>query len=279
MKAGLYYADIISTVSKTYAQEIQYPYYGEQLDGFLRHRHSDLKGIINGIDYDEYNPETDNKIFVNYGIKNCQLKQENKLHLQEKLGLPTIDVPLLGIVSRLVGPKGFDLIERIFHELVATEDVQVVVLGTGERKYEDLFRTVAWQYPDRVSAHIYFNDSLARQIYAASDMFLMPSKSEPCGLAQMIASRYGTVPVVHETGGLYDSIKDIGCEGGGNGFTFSAYSAWDMLCTIKKAVALYKNSAEWNALVKKVMQYDFSWKKSAEEYSKLYDNLQLKVEN
>ncbi|MCE5286472.1 MAG: glycogen synthase GlgA [Pelosinus sp.] len=274
MKAGLYYADLISTVSKTYAQEIQYPFYGEQLDGFLRSRNSDLNGIINGIDYDEYNPETDNKIFVNYDAKNSQLKQENKLHLQEKLGLPTIDVPMLGIVSRLVGPKGLDLIERILHELVATEDLQVVVLGTGEEKYEDLFRTVAWQYPDRVSAHIYFNDSLARQIYAASDMFLMPSVYEPCGIGQLIAMRYGSVPIVRETGGLKDTVQPYNQHSGkGNGFTFTNYNAHDMLFTIKRALGFYENQKTWKKIVANAMKADYSWENSAKQYKEVYTKI------
>lgn len=274
MKGALSYANRISTVSKSYAEEIQYPYYGEKLDGFLRQRSRDLVGIINGIDYEEYDPATDKQIFANYSLDNMDGKQENKIKLQERIGLPAINVPLIGVVSRMVGPKGFDLIERVLHELVATEDVQIVVLGTGEAKYEQMFKHAAWQYPDRVSANIYFDDALARQIYAGADLFLMPSVYEPCGIGQLIAMRYGCLPIVRETGGLKDTVGSYDRHTRrGNGFSFANYNAHDMLYTIKRALGYYKDKPNWERIMKNAMKADYSWQKSAQQYYEVYQAL------
>lgn len=274
MKGGLFFSDILSTVSHTYADEIQYPFFGEGLDELLRNRKQSLFGILNGIDYNEFNPATDDKIFVNYDATNPGLKRQNKAKLQERLGLPVADVPLLGVVSRLVSAKGFDLAERVIFDLLKVEDVQVVILGTGEPKYEHMFKQAAWQYPDRVSANIYFDDTLARQIYAASDMFLMPSLFEPCGIGQLIAMRYGSLPIARETGGLKDTIRSYSRSSSeGNGFSFANYNAHDMLYTIQRAIRYYNDRPEWIKIVKNAMNCDFSWKQSAKEYVKIYQDL------
>jgi len=277
MKAGMAYSDMISTVSRTYAQEIQDPYFGEQLDGFLRKRQNDLVGIINGIDYDVYNPATDTKIASQYDVGSLPSKAKNKLELQQQFGLTVnVNIPVISIVSRLVGPKGMDLVEGILVDMlkqmsVDTYEAQLVILGTGEARYENFFKYMAWQYPGKISASILFDDALARQIYAGSDMFLMPSLYEPCGIGQLIAMRYGTVPIVRETGGLRDTVepydKDMGT---GNGFTFVNYNAHEMFDTINQAVALFKNKTAWNKIVKNAIQSDYSWQKSAQEYQKIY---------
>lgn len=275
MKGGLVYSDIITTVSKTYAEEIQYPYFGEKLDGFLRARRADLKGIVNGIDYDLHNPAADQHLSANYNIKTIHLKQENKVKLQQRLGLPVRrDIPILAIVSRLVAPKGLDLIAHVLDELLGHEDVQLVVLGTGEEKYQQMFQHAAWQYPSKVSANIFFDETLAHQIYGGADIFLMPSLYEPCGIGQLIALRYGTLPVVRETGGLKDTVLPYSkYTGEGNGFTFTNYNAHDMLFTIKRALGLFYDRPLWNKIVINAMNSDYSWSKSAREYINLYENL------
>ncbi len=195
MKGGIIYADHVTTVSKTYANEIQYPYFGEHLDGLLRARQDDLTGIVNGIDYDAYNPSTDKMIFKNYDDTTLDRKRDNKTELQNKLGLPVDrNVPLVAIVSRLVEPKGMDLIVRMMDEILQHEHIQLVVLGTGEKRYEDWFKGLAWRFPKEVSTNIYFSNELAHRIYASADIFLMPSNYEPCGIGQLIALRYGTIP-------------------------------------------------------------------------------------
>ena len=208
MKGGIIYADAITTVSKTYAKEIQYPYFGEHLDGLLRSREQDLSGIVNGIDYSVYNPRTDKYIFETYDEESLDRKLDNKIALQKSLGLPERrNVPLIAIVSRLVEPKGMDLVVRMMDEILQHEDIQLVVLGTGEKRYEDWFKGLAWRYPKKVSVNIYFSNELAQRIYAGADIFLMPSKYEPCGIGQLIALRYGTIPVVRQTGGLKDTVQ------------------------------------------------------------------------
>jgi len=278
MKGGIVASDLVSTVSATYAQEIQYPFFGEQLDGLLRERQFDLVGIINGIDYDLYNPATDKDIFVNYAAHTMDRKVENKLQLQERLGLPAKrNTPLIAIVSRLVGPKGLDLIAHVLDELLVYEDVQLVVLGTGEEEYENLFQRAAWNYPAKVSANIYFDDKLAHQIYAAADMFLMPSLYEPCGIGQLIALRYGAVPIVRETGGLKDTIRAFDkYTGEGNGFTFSHYNAHDMFYTIKRALGMYHDIPVWRKVVENAMTSDYSWQHSAKQYIGLYQRLETR---
>ena len=209
MKGAIVYSDKVTTVSRSYAKEIQDPYYGEGLEGMLQKRDADLSGIINGLDYEDYNPETDKYIFKNFDVYNAiAIKGDNKEQLQKKLGLPVNrKIPMIGMVTRLVEAKGLDLVTRILDELLEYENVQFVILGTGDRQYEDWFKGLVWRYPKKVSANIFFNNELAHQIYAASDLFLMPSQYEPCGIGQLIALRYGTVPIVRATGGLKDTVE------------------------------------------------------------------------
>lgn len=275
MKGGLVFADAISTVSRTYAQEIQYPFFGEGLDGLLRSRRDRLFGVINGIDYQEYNPQTDDKVYVNFDVNTPDLKWRNKTKLQERLGLPIAeDIPLIAIVSRLVGPKGLDLIDHTLFELLVSEEVQLVVLGTGEAKYEQLFKHAAWEYPDRVSANIFFDEMLARQIYAGADLFLMPSLFEPCGIGQLIAMRYGALPIVRETGGLKDTVLSYNKHTGeGNGFSFTNYNAHDLLYTTRRAIGYFEDKAHWRKIVQNAMSCDFSWSQSAQPYITIYREL------
>ncbi|MBD0380496.1 glycogen synthase GlgA [Paenibacillus sedimenti] len=271
LKGGLLYADRITTVSQTYAEEIQTPYYGEYLDSLLRHRRDQLTGIVNGIDYEVFDPKTDPHLVVNYK-DSLPKKQQNKLALQERLGLPVNgDVPMIALVTRLVQQKGLDLIQHVLSEILSL-DIQLVVLGTGDESYEQMFRDAANTHPDKVSAQITFNESLAHQIYAASDLFLMPSHFEPCGIGQLIALRYRSVPIVRETGGLKDTVEPYNeFAGEGTGFTFSNYNAHDMLHTIRRAVFFYKNDHEaWLRIQQNIKKGDFSWKKSAQQYISLY---------
>ena len=279
MKAGIIYADYVSTVSKTYAEEIQYDYYGEHLEGLLRKRREELFGIVNGIDYDIYNPETDKNLYVNYDIKKAvEGKSDNKVRLQRDLGLPeNRRTPMVSMITRLVANKGLDLVIRILDEILQHENVQFVLLGTGDRGYEDWFKELAWRYPNKVSINIRFSNELAQRIYAASDIFLMPSMFEPCGLGQLIAMRYGTIPVVRETGGLKDTVVqfDRSDVDKGNGFLFYEYNAHEMMYALKRALAAYGNLREWRQLIFTAMHSDFSWKRSAKEYETLYERLLL----
>lgn len=276
LKGGLVYADMITTVSDTYAEEIKTPFYGENLDGLIRARSHSLRGIVNGLDYEEYNPETDPFIANNYNAINFRKEKiKNKRALQTELGLKRDDkVFMIGIVSRLTDQKGLDLIDYMIEE-ICTEDVQLVVLGTGTPKYENLFRHYAWKYKDRVSANIYYNNEKSHRIYAACDAFLMPSLFEPCGLSQLMSLRYGTVPIVRETGGLRDTVIPYNeYESTGTGFSFSNYNAHEMLNTIRYAKYIYYTKRrEWNKLVDRGMGMDFSWKNSAKKYEKLYDEI------
>ena len=273
MKGGLRFSDYISTVSPTYALEIQSSYYGERLDGLLRSRGNRLVGILNGIDTDEYNPATDPLIYANYSLRAPSKKKENKTALQEELGLKgDPNVPLIGMVGRLSSQKGLELVEGVLPELMAT-GAQIAVLGKGDDKYVDLFNWAQWKYPGQLAARIEMSHPLAHKIYAGADMFLMPSRSEPCGLAQMIAARYGALPIVRLTGGLADSIQDFGKgqgEDGGNGFTFYSYNAHDMLDAVSRAVRAYQNPARFLAMQQAAMGCDFSWDRSAGAYLSLY---------
>ncbi|MFW5982102.1 MAG: glycogen synthase GlgA [Halanaerobiaceae bacterium] len=273
MKGALNYSDIITTVSERYAEEIQTPYYGEGMDGLLSKRSEDLYGIVNGIDYDIYNPLKDPAIFLNYR-SSYQKKQENKVQLQKILGLPqNKDKAMMIIISRLVEQKGLDLILAVIDEIMEL-DLQFVILGTGDSKYENAFRELAWHYPDKVSAQISFDEKLARKMYAAADFFLMPSKFEPCGIGQLIALRYLTVPIVRETGGLYDTVTSYNDQSGeGNGFSFSNYNAHDMLFTIERALSSYYDKDIWMKIRDNIKWSDFSWSKSAEQYIELYHKL------
>lgn len=274
MKAGINFADKVVTVSPTYVNEIQTPFYGEQLDGLLKKESSKLKGILNGIDYDLNNPFTDKDIFVNYDVESIEKKIENKLRLQDILGLKKdSSIPLIGIVSRLVSQKGFDLIAYMMPELMR-EDLQIVILGTGEHQYQSMFNYYDSNFSDKVSARITFNTSLAQQIYAGSDMFLMPSLFEPCGIGQMLAMRYGSLPIVRETGGLKDTVIPYNkFTGEGNGFSFKNYNAHEMFFCLKNAIKLFRDKETWTKLVENAMSTDNSWKKSAKEYIETYKDI------
>ncbi|MFW5986218.1 MAG: glycogen synthase GlgA [Halanaerobiales bacterium] len=274
MKTGIMYADRITTVSKTYAEEIKTPYFGEELDYALRIRGNDLDGIINGISYGQFNPATDEYIFQNYSQENIKSKYKNKEQLQQKVGLPVDkEVPLIGIVSRLVEQKGFDLIAAAIDDIMEN-DLQLVVLGTGQQQYEEMFLRAAEEYPQKLAAVIKYDAGLARQIYAGTDLFLMPSRFEPCGLGQMIAMKYGTIPIVRETGGLndtvinYDPKTNTGC-----GFSFENYNAHDMLHTIHQAIHYYSQPQIWAGIINRAMSKDFSWNNSAAQYLELYSEL------
>ena len=273
MKGAIETANRVTTVSPSYASEIMDPWYSHGLDGILNERSWKLSGILNGIDTVLYDPETDKDIFENYSADDFKAKAKNKKALQEMMGLPQkADTPLIGIVSRLVSHKGLDLVKAVMEELVQTTDVQFVVLGSGDWQYEEFFKEMAGRYPAQVAVRLGFVPSLSKKVYAGSDMFLMPSKSEPCGLSQMIALRYGSIPIVRETGGLRDSIHDSQ-DGEGNGFTFANYNAHEMLYTIRRAIEGYQNKKGWKILVKRAMECDNSWGKSANEYIKLYKAL------
>ena len=274
LKGGIVFADAITTVSATYAEEIKTAFYGEGLDGLLRARSKDLRGIVNGIDTDVFNPETDKNIEFNYNAMNFRKEKiRNKRALQAELGLEQDDKKfMIGIVSRLTDQKGFDLISYVMDELCQS-NVQIVVLGTGEERYENMFRHFDWKYNNKVSANIYYSDALSHKIYAASDAFLMPSLFEPCGLSQLMSLRYGTVPIVRETGGLKDTVEPYNeYESTGTGFSFTNYNAHEMLGTIYYAEKIYyEKKREWNKIVDRAMAADFSWNVSAKKYQEMYD--------
>ena len=273
MKGGIECADKVTTVSPSYANEILDPWYSHGLDTILNQRRFKLSGILNGIDVINYNPETDKSLWKNYSADDSEGKKENKAELQALMQLPVReDVPVISMVTRLVSHKGLDLVKAVADELLSSEDVQFIVLGSGDWQYESFFKELAARYPDKMGLWLGFVPDLAHKIYAGSDMFLMPSKSEPCGLSQMVALRYGTIPIVRETGGLRDSIQDSG-NGEGNGFTFANYNAHDMLFTIRRALKGYKNKQGWSILVDRALNCDYSWGRSANEYIKLYKGL------
>ena len=273
MKGAIECANRVSTVSPSYAQEILDPWYSHGLDTILNQRSWKLSGILNGIDTISYDPATDQSLFTNYSAEDPAGKMSNKLGLQEYMGLPVReDIPLMGMVSRLVSHKGLDLVKAVLDELLETTDIQVVVLGSGDWEYENFFREAAARHPGKLAIRIGFVPDLARKIYAGSDLFLMPSKSEPCGLSQMVALRYGSIPIVRETGGLRDSIKDSG-DGEGNGFTFANYNAHEMLHTIRRALEGYQNQEGWAMLVKRALECDCSWGRSANAYIRLYKSM------
>ncbi len=279
MKAAIVYSDNVTTVSRTYAEEIQYDYFGEGLDGLLRNRAADLHGIVNGLDFDLYNPETDKYLtepFTKFNVKNAmERKIDNKAALQRQLNLPVErQTPLVAMVSRLVEPKGLDLVIRVLDELLEHEDMQFVLLGVGDKVYEDWFKELAWRHPTKVSTNIYFSDEMAQRIYAASSIFLMPSAYEPCGIGQLISMRYGSIPVVRATGGLKDTVVPYNkATRTGNGFLFSNYNAHEMMSTIKKALTLFRDFNSWKILIQNAMQSDYSWARSAKEYKALYERL------
>ena len=268
MKGAIEVSEQFSTVSPTYAKEIMTAQYAHGLDPIICRNAGKLTGILNGIDVNSYNCETDSALFANYSAADFAGKAVCKRELQKMLGLPEKDVPVIAMITRLVSHKGLELVKSAI-ENVLHEDLQFVLLGTGDSAYENYFKDLAVRYEGKVSANIAFNGDLSRKIYSGADIFLMPSISEPCGLSQMIASRYATIPVVRETGGLYDSIKPYGA--GGNGFTFASCNPYDMLYVIHEAIDLYNNKPLWIELMKKALATDFSWSYSASEYKKLYD--------
>ena len=265
LKGGLVYADYITTVSESYAQEIQTEFYGEGLDGLLAARHFDMQGIVNGIDYTVYNPATDPKIYANYDASDFRKKKaNNKIKLQEELDL-AVDKKkfMIGLISRLTDQKGLDLINYVIDRLV-DDYTQIVVIGTGDPQYENMFRYYAWKYGDRVSANICYSDELAHKLYAAADAFLMPSRFEPCGLTQLISFRYGTVPIVRETGGLKDTVKPYNeYENTGDGFSVVNYAKH----------IFFDKKKQWNQIVDRGMANDYSWKSSKGRYEGLYNYL------
>lgn len=274
LKGGINYSDKVTTVSKTYAEEIKTPEYGEQLDGLLRYRSDYLEGIVNGIDYKEYDPVNDKYISFKYDYKTLDNKYLNKEELQKELNLPVNkDIPMIGLVSRLTHQKGCELIIKIIDEILE-EDVQMVILGTGDYMYEESFKSFSARYPSKLSANIRFSNELAHKIYAASDMFLMPSLFEPCGLGQLIALRYGSIPIVRETGGLKDTVSPYNeYKESGNGFGFRNYSHEDLLNISRYALSIFKDKDRWNKIVKHAMESDNSWTKSAREYMRIYEEL------
>ncbi len=272
LKGAIQCADKVTTVSPTYAREILEPYYSHGLDRILSQFTFKLTGIVNGIDCDVYNPETDNLIYKNYSVDDIAGKAYNKKMLQKEMGLPVrSDVPVIGIVTRLVKHKGLDLVKCVFEELLKA-DVQFVILGSGEWEFETFFHGEAEAHRDKVGLKLGFNTQLAHKIYAGADMFLMPSQSEPCGLAQLVALRYGTVPIVRETGGLNDTISDSE-SGEGNGFTFKNYNAHEMENAVWRAIGGYGDKNGWDILRKRCMQCDNSWGISANKYIKLYKEI------
>lgn len=275
LKAALVYTDIITTVSPSYAEEIQTAYYGERLDGLLRARHHELYGVLNGIDMNEYDPTKDPKIAQNYSFQHLEGKAACKKALQEELGLEiSPDTPLIGMVGRLSNQKGLDLVDYVISDIMH-ENVQLVVLGMGEGRYFNLFSWAEGEYKGKVAARFTMDHTLAHKIYAGADLFLMPSQFEPCGLSQMIAMRYGTVPVVRETGGLRDTVLSYNeFTGEGNGFTFFNYNAHDMLHTIQRAAEYYHHEPDvWKKLQERGMNGDYSWSRSARRYLELYESL------
>ena len=272
MKGAIECADRVTTVSPTYAEEIKNPWYSHGLDRIICDRSFKLSGIVNGIDTDVYNPETDTHLWQNYTVDDLSGKQINKAELQKLCGLPERpDVPVIGMVTRLVTHKGLDLVKFVFDSLIS-HDVQFVILGSGDWEFETYFHGQMQAHPDKVALKLGFIPDLAHKIYAGADIFLMPSKSEPCGLAQMIALRYGTIPVVRETGGLKDTVTDSG-DNEGNGFTFKSYNAHDMARAVERAIEGYYNREGWPVLVKRAMSCDNSWGKSAGAYINLYKSI------
>lgn len=269
MKSAIVTADKITTVSPTYSEEILDSYYSNGLDEILKNNVCKLTGIINGIDTDKYNPETDECIFNNYSANDISGKAQNRTALQKLFNLPTDEtIPLIGMVSRLVDNKGFDLVREAAEDILCNKS-QMIILGTGDTINERFLQDLANRYPGKMAVKIGFFPDIARKIYAGSDLFLMPSKSEPCGLSQMIALRYGTIPIVRETGGLKDTVLDCSYDNG-NGFTFKNYNVNDLIKTVRRAEDVYKLKDKWETLVKRALDSNYCWQNSADQYINLY---------
>ncbi len=273
MKGAMVSSDFITTVSPNYANELQHDFFAFGLSSIVKSSAHKMRGVINGIDYGYFSPEKGGDIYASYNSRTYKSgKAKNKAALQAEVGLPVLaDVPLVVMITRFASQKGIDLVLHILDELLG-ENVQVIVLGTGEKEYEDAFRAAEWRHPDNFRALIKFDRVISKKMYAGADIFLMPSKSEPCGLAQMIACSYGTIPVVRSVGGLYDSIRTYG-EEGANGFRFDNYNAHELLFTVKDALALYADKKKWNALTASAKKSNFTWENSAKEYISIYNNL------
>ncbi len=271
LKTGILYADLINTVSPQYAKEIQTKEFGVGLEDLLKSRRADLAGIMNGIDYDLWDPSNDPLIWVNYNKNTLEKKQQNKSNLQKYCNLPHQNIPIVGMISRLVDQKGFDLIGEILDELMELE-LQFILLGTGEAKYIDIFNQLSEEYPSKTAIFLKFDNGLAHKIEAGADFFLMPSKYEPCGLNQLISLRYGTIPIVRHTGGLADSVSPriSSAPSEGIGFVFDHYASQDLFHTIERALEFYQNTTERLQAMRRGMEQDFSWNVSAEKYVKLY---------
>ena len=273
MKGALVAADKITTVSPTYMNEIQTDYYGEKLNGLLTARRADLSGILNGIDDEIYNPVQDEDLVYPYHSSLAQYKKANKVHIQKRFGLPVKDIPLITMITRLTKQKGLELVRAVFHEMML-ENIQMIVLGTGDPEFEGFFREMEYWYGEKFKAYIGFDEGLAHQLYAGADLFLMPSKFEPCGLGQLIALKYGTLPIVRETGGLNDTVQSFNeYTWEGNGFTFTNFNAHDMLYTIRRAIHYYDEKSAWTHLTETAMEMNNSWSQSAMKYLRLYENL------
>lgn len=275
LKAAIVFADKVTTVSPTYLEEIKNEYYGEGLHGLIKQYEYKMVGILNGIDYDTFDPEKDKFLSFEYNKNNISGKYKNKIAFQKEMDLPQNEnIPIIGMVSRLTDQKGLDLVNAVIDEILSM-DVQFIVLGTGDDMYENNFRGKEYAYRNKMRAIIKYDDYFASKVYASSDLYLMPSQFEPCGLSQMIAMRYGSLPVVRETGGLNDTVKAYNMyTKEGNGFTFKNYNAHEMLFTLQKAVGLYyDNKDDFNKLIKSAMNEDFSWNKSGEEYIRLYQSI------
>ncbi len=273
MKGAMVSSDFITTVSPNYANELEHDFFAFGLSSIVRASRHKMRGVINGIDYGYFSPEKGGDIYASYNNRTYKSgKAKNKAALQAEVGLPVeADIPLVVMITRFASQKGIDLVLHIIDELLC-ENVQVIVLGTGEKEYEDAFRAAEQRHPDKLRALIKFDRVISKKMYAGADIFLMPSKSEPCGLAQMIACSYGTIPVVRSVGGLYDSIRTYG-EEGANGFRFDNYNAHELLFTVKDALALYADKKKWNALTASAKKSNFTWENSAKEYISIYNNL------
>jgi starch synthase len=272
LKAGLVFSDILTTVSDTYSREIQTAEYGHGLEGVLYERRADLYGILNGVDYDDWNPETDPLIAARYSRKDLSGKKVCRRDLLAEFGwTDTADEPVIGVVGRLTAQKGFDLIEQV-GDWLATQPVRVVILGTGERKFEESLAAFGRRHPDRISLRFAFDNRLAHKIEAGSDIYLMPSRYEPCGLNQIYSLKYGTVPVVRNTGGLADTVVDADEEAAaGTGFKFTGYDTAELKDALLRTVAAYADKSRWEAIVKRGMEKDFSWEAAAKGYRSVYE--------
>jgi starch synthase len=279
MKAALVYADSINTVSETYAKEIQTPEYGEGLDGVLTYRKADLYGILNGIDYSIWNPRTDSLLPAHFSPDDVAGKAECKRELQQAMGLPEkAKVPLFGLISRLSSQKGLDLLDKVLAGLLAEQELQVVILGTGDQYFHDMLSKLAVQYPQKLALALKFDNTLAHRIYAGSDAFLMPSRYEPCGLGQMFSLAYGTVPLVRATGGLADTVQEYDPQmGTGNGFVFSSYTPKALRMAFRRLLRMYADPAQWDRIVQNAFECDYSWEASAKKYSEIYFRTRAKV--